>query len=89
MDRAIKAEWYDLDDVDREAFLAWCHGEYCPQLQARPGHIWVGHYNRGPRKPPRPGAHQVKYTDDPSVPTGSQYLLLTAAATGSALTTSA
>lgn len=81
MDRAIKAEWYDLDDADREPFLSWFHAEYCPRLQARAGHIWVGHYNRAPRKPPVPGGHQVVYTDDPNVPTGSQYLLLTAAAT--------
>ena len=76
MDRAIKAEWYDLADADRDAFLAWCHGEYCPRLQAQPGHIWVGHYNRAPH-----AERQVTFTDDPTVPTGSQYLLLTAAAT--------
>lgn len=81
MDRAIKAEWYDLNDADRDAFLAWCHGEYCPRLQAQPGHIWVGHYNRALSKLGLPGTRQNKFTDDPTVPTGSQYLLLTATAT--------
>ncbi|MBI3917273.1 MAG: hypothetical protein HY322_09725 [Betaproteobacteria bacterium] len=49
MDTAIKAEWYDLDDADREGFLAWLHGHHLPALQARPGHIWIGHYNRAPK----------------------------------------
>jgi hypothetical protein len=81
MDRAIKAEWYDLAEADRAAFLDWCHRDYCPRLQARAGHVWVGHYDRAPRKPPQPGQRRVTQTDDPGVPTGSQYLLLVAAAT--------
>ena len=44
MDTTIKAEWYDLDDADREGFLAWLHGHHLPALQARPGYIWIGHY---------------------------------------------
>lgn len=82
MDTAIKAEWYNVEDSDNEGYLAWLHGEYLPELQARPGHIWVGHYNRaaptgkavGDDRPPR------IETDDPDVPKGSQYLLVTAAA---------
>ena len=82
MDTAIKAEWYDLDDADSEGFLAWLHGEYLPVLQAQPGHIWIGHYNRavqhGRSNPP--GYPARVETDDPNVPRGSQYLLVTAAA---------
>ena len=48
MDTAIKAEWYDVDDDERDGFLAWYHGTYLPALQARPGLIWVGHYERAP-----------------------------------------
>ena len=48
MDTAIKAEWYDLDDGEREDFLGWYHAEYLPTLQAAAGHIWVGHYERAP-----------------------------------------
>ena len=57
MDTAIKAEWYDLEDADREGFLAWLHGRHLPALQARPGPIWIGHYNRAPKsdKPLPPG----------------------------------
>ena len=83
MDTAIRAEWYDLEDTDRDGFLDWFHGDYLPALQARPGVAWVGHYDRAPVKgsdlaagsPPR------VVTDDPGVPKGSQYLLVTAAPT--------
>ncbi len=77
MDTAIKAEWYDIDDADRKGFLDWLHGQHLPALQARPGHIWIGHYNRAPRT--STSTARVD-TDDPNVPRGSQYLLVTAAA---------
>jgi hypothetical protein len=82
MDRAIKAEWYDVEDSDREGFLAWLHGEHLPTLQAQPGHIWVGHYNRAPQTGADVGDGRPARveTDDPDVPRGSQYLLVTAAA---------
>ena len=82
MDTAIKAEWYDLDDADRAGFLAWLHGYHLPALQARPGHIWIGHYNRAPQTGTSnpPGYPARVETDDPNVPRGSQYLLVTAAA---------
>jgi hypothetical protein len=82
MDTAIKAEWYDLDDADREPFLAWLHGQHLPALQAQPGPIWIGHYNRAPQsnRLPPPGYPARVDTDDPNVPRGSQYLLVTAAA---------
>jgi hypothetical protein len=83
VDRAIKAEWYDLANEDRESFLNWLHGDYAPRLQSRPGHIWVGHYDRAPRPsaPPEPGRPSIVETDDPDVARGSQYLLVIAAAT--------
>ncbi len=82
MDTAIKAEWYDLDDADRAPFLDWLHGHHLPALQARPGHIWIGHYSRAPQtgKTNPPGYPARVETDDPEVPRGSQYLLVTAAA---------
>lgn len=82
MDRAIKAEWYDLDDGYRDDFLAWAHETYLPALQAQPGHIWIGHYNRAPQTGDAypPGYPARVETNDPNVPRGSQYLLVTAAA---------
>ena len=82
MDTAIKAEWYDLADTDREGFLDWLHGEHLPALQARPGSIWIGHYERAPQTGTSnpPGYPKRVDTDDPGVARGSQYLLVTAAA---------
>ena len=83
MDTTIKAEWYDLEDAEREDFLAWLHGQHLPALQAQPGHIWIGHYIRAPRAAHDtnpPGIPARVETDDPNVPRGSQYLLVTAAA---------
>ena len=84
MDTAIKAEWYDLDDADREGFISWLHTRHLPKLQAWPGHIWIGHYARAPKTgtDADPPGHPVRIeTDDMTVPRGSQYLLVTAAAT--------
>jgi hypothetical protein len=82
MDTAIKAEWYDLDDADRQAFLAWLHAEHLPKLKAQPGPIWIGHYDRAPQTGSSnpPGYPTRVDTDDANVPRGSQYLLVTAAA---------
>jgi len=83
MDTAIKAEWYDLDNADREPFLAWLHERHLPALQARPGFIWIGHYDRAPQTgTSNPPGYPVRVEiDDPAVPRGSQYMLVTAAAT--------
>ena len=81
MDTAIRAEWYDLEDADRDGFLDWFHGDYLPALQAKPGVIWVGHYDRATikGKDTAAGSPPRVVTDDPSVAKGSQYLLVTAA----------
>lgn len=44
MDQAIWATWYDLPDEGRGEYLDWLHGEYLPELQARPGFAWAAHY---------------------------------------------
>ncbi|MDA0240516.1 MAG: hypothetical protein O3A84_10885 [Proteobacteria bacterium] len=82
MDTAIKAEWYDVDDADRESYLDWLHGRHLPALQSRPGYSWVGHYDRAPdtgreRKAGQPPRVE---TDDPNVGKGSQFLVVIAAA---------
>lgn len=82
MDTAIKAEWYDVEDADRDEFLGWLHEEHLPAVQAMPGHLWVGHYERAPatgrsRDPAAPPRVEV---DDPAVPRGSQFLQVIAAA---------
>jgi len=44
MDQAIWATWYDLPEAGRDDYLDWLHGEYLPQMQARPGIAWAAHY---------------------------------------------
>jgi len=82
MDGAIKAEWYDVDEADRDGFLGWLHGTHLPALQAAPGHAWVGHYARAPETGTSrdPGAPERVIVDDPDVPQGSQFLQVVAAA---------
>ena len=83
MSETIKADWYDLKVADRKAFIDWLHGDYLPRLQARAGIQWVGHYGMVARTAIRstdPGGPIRTHTDDPSVPKGGEYVLLTAAA---------
>lgn len=83
MDDSYKAEWYDIDDADRAAFLGWLHERHLPTIQSQLGILWVGHYaiqeKPGYKIPNAVGLSRME-TDDPTVPTGSQYVLLTAAA---------
>ena len=81
MDTAIRTEWYDLDDGDRDGFLDWLHGTHLPALQSRPGYIWVGHYDRAADTGAERAAGQPARveTEDPTG-RGSQYLLVIAAA---------
>ena len=81
MGEAIRAEWYDLDPEDEESFLAWCHDHYLPRLKAVTGVAWVGHYRivekDGRRSTIVPGRMR-READDPTVPRGRQFVLLTA-----------
>lgn len=80
MDLGIWATWYDLDEGDEAAFLAWAHAEYLPFLQQQPGIAWVAHYaNDGG------GATMKELQTNPSrrggeeLPTGCQFVLLVGA----------
>jgi hypothetical protein len=66
--------WYDLPEQGRDAYLSWLHGTYLPELLKRPGYLWAAHYSRtgGPENSPS----RLQHTKDPSVPTGSYYILL-------------
>jgi hypothetical protein len=81
MSEVLKVEWYDLADAGRDAFLAWCHDSYLPALQAARGVSWVGHYaivDHGDQ-PLHPEFPTKMETDDPAVPPGHEYVILTAA----------
>lgn len=77
MDNGLWANWYDLDDGDRESHLDWLHGSYLPEIVAQPGVAWAAHYEvqqeayRGPRE-------RLPHTDE-SIGQGNEYLLLVGA----------
>ncbi len=79
MDNALRAEWYDLADGDRAAYLDWLHNSHLPKLQAHPGVLWVGHYAIS-AKPSYMEKNKDGRTravsDDPTCPTGKEYVLL-------------
>jgi hypothetical protein len=84
MDDTLQAEWYDLKDGERQEFLDWLHGTHLPRVQARNGILWVGHYGliaRTRKTSADPGGPLRSHVNDPTLPTGGEYLLLTAAAT--------
>lgn len=82
MSEVIKAEWFDLAPDNKAETWAWLHNDYFPALQAAQGVAWVGHYDivAQPNRPYIEGAPSKKETTDPSVPTGWQNVVLTAAA---------
>lgn len=82
-DRGIWAAWYDLPQAGREAYLAWLHAKYIPKILGKPGVLWGAHYANA-RIPPHP---RLRHTDDKSVPTGNDYILLFGAETAHAYTT--
>jgi len=82
MGEVLRAEWFDLADDSKADTWAWLHDTYLPALRAAQGVAWVGHYDivEQPDRPYIEGAPRKKTTDDPSVATGWQNVILTAAA---------
>src|SRR5262245_5694158 len=81
MDRCLWITWYDLPENERASHLEWLHGSYLPAIAKRPGILWAAHYAAVPNSERRAAAREsvVKRTSDPSVPTGSRYVLLVGA----------
>ena len=81
MSECLRAEWYDLPAEEAADFLGWLHGAHLPALQALPGIVWVGHYRIVHKSSPLdvPGSPARVETDDPVVPKGGDYVLITAA----------
>lgn len=77
MDRGIWATWYDLEADGKSEYVSWLHGVHLPAMLARPGYLWAAHVENVV-SPEREARNQARLThvDDPSVPTGFQYLLL-------------
>ena len=85
-DRALRASWYDLPAERVDEYLAWLHGAYLPALLKRAGCLWAAHYAAVEKKQRPANAREstLKKCDDPSVPTGRQYILITGAADANA-----
>lgn len=81
MSEVIRADWFDLHPEDRAEFQDWFHDTHLPAVQATPGVGWVGHYEIVPipDKPYIEGAPRRRETTDPTLPTGWQHVVLTAA----------
>jgi hypothetical protein len=81
MSESLWATWYDLDEDDRPAFIAWLHGVHLPALQRHPGIHWVAHYRSVGTGPALARYHDVAghAPDAEGLGIGSQFLVLAAA----------
>ena len=77
MDRGIWAVWYDLPEEGADEYITWLHEVHIPEALGRPGYLWAAHVKNvvTPEREERIRG-VVHHTDDASVPTGVQYLML-------------
>lgn len=72
LDRALWISWYDLPEHGRDAYLSWLHGSYIPRFLRQPGVLWAAHYASA-----KVASHALlRFTDDKSLPGGTDYMLL-------------
>jgi hypothetical protein len=76
-DKGLWISWYNLPNDGREGYLAWLYENYIPGMLKKPGFLWAAHYASAKIKP---GPH-VRHTQDSSVPTGNDYVLMFGAET--------
>jgi hypothetical protein len=74
-DRGLWLTWYDLTPECRDEHLQWLHERHIPKLLERPGFLYAAHYAIE-KAPP---TTRRRYTQDPSVPTGSALILIVGA----------
>ena len=80
MDQGHWIAWYNLPAEGRDAYLSWLHGTYIPKLLKKPGILYAAHYASA-KVPPSP---LIPHTNDHSVPTGNDYVLIFGAETAHA-----
>ena len=66
----IRAVRYDLPEQGRDEYISWLHETHLPSVLSHHGYLWAAHVQNVPRK------SRQAHTDDPSVPTGIQLLLM-------------
>lgn len=77
MDRGIWATWYDIPEEGIDEYISWLHEVHLPKVLKRPGYLWAAHVKNivtEEREAAKRG--RLTHTDDKSVPTGIQYLML-------------
>lgn len=72
MDRGLWISWYDLADADKVEYLEWLHEHFLPGMLKKPGVQWAAHYAAQKKPPPE----RLPHTNDPSVPTGGDYIIV-------------
>ena len=81
MDRSIWATWYDLPKEDEEEHNDWLHHTHIKDTLKRSGYMWAAHYELVDRESPKSKKKDhLAYTDDASIPNGTEFLLLFGAA---------
>ena len=80
MDNGLWITWYDLPTEGRDEYLSWLHNSYMPDMLKRADFLWAAHY----KTVKEPFPPHVRHTDDKSVPTGNDYILIFGARTSSA-----
>lgn len=78
MNHGLMISWYDLPDDGREAYLAWLHETYIPDVLQRPGYRWAAHYasvKKAAAATIRRGNAPV-HKDAAAVPAGDRYILI-------------
>jgi hypothetical protein len=81
MDKGIWASWYDIDEGDRERFLAWLHGTWLPSLERAGCYNWVAHYRDQEAVKSETGVAgpMEQAGEGEGIPVGRQFLLLVGA----------
>jgi hypothetical protein len=72
LDRGFWFSWYDLPQEGSGEHIAWLNESYIPGILNKPGVLWAAHFQTVLTAP---GSHMLR-TNDPSVPAGSDYVLI-------------
>ena len=85
MAEILRAEWFDINNNDKDKLCSWLHGVFFPDFQSQNGVNWVAHYDIVPHPETRyiKGAPAKKEVKDLSVPPGQENLVLTSVNTPS------
>jgi hypothetical protein len=72
LDRGFWFSWHDLPPEGCDEHLAWLHETYIPKILQKPGILWAAHFKTVVTAS---GSHMIR-TKDPSVPNGSDHVVM-------------